>query len=165
MEGSFDQVAEKFLPKDQTFFDRTQKTMYGSISFCLKNVCTVWSLPWTRKRQFQKMPEKRDTECSKSFCTTSEFRFKMKHSCKKKFLVRNFICTCSMQFSQPSRVFLPAVRKFPAQNPKLFVETVFPKLYHSPNSCCENLQGSFDKTVDFSCSKSKKNNGKWFSSI
>ena len=37
-----------------------------------------------------------------------------------------------------------------------------PKFYHSSKSGCENLQGSFDNTVEFFCPKSKKNNENWF---
>ena len=79
----------------------------------------------TKKAVSTELPEKSDPESSKSFRTFSEFRFQKEHPFKKLFRVRTFLCTRSMQFSQASRDFLPAIWKIPAQKPQLIVETRF----------------------------------------
>ena len=78
-----------------------------------------------KKSSFDNLPEKSDIESSKSFRTFSEFRFQKEHPFKKNFRVRTFLCTRSMQFSQASRDFLPAIWKIPAQKPQLTVKTRF----------------------------------------
>ena len=115
----------KFFCQKTKHFLTAVKKQYGSINFCQKVYVFFELCHGHKKSSFDKLPEKSDTESSKSFCTISEFRSKMKHSCKIIFLVRSFICTCSMQFSQASREFLPAVWKIPAQKPQLIVETNF----------------------------------------
>ena len=101
------------------------KKQYGSINFCQKVYVYFEHCHGHKKSSFDILPEKSDTESSKSFCTTSEFSFQKEHLLKKLSRVRTILCTCSMQFSQASRDFLLAVWKIPAQKSQLIVETRF----------------------------------------
>ena len=164
----------KFWPPCPNFFcQKTKhfltavKKQYGSINFCQK-VCIYFELCHGHKKSsFDKLPEKSDTESSKSFCTISEFSFQKEHPFKKLFRVRTFLCTCSMQFSQASRDFMPAVWKIPAQKPQLIVERrILFRKYMIPQRVAAKIYKVFLTIMwIFFCPKSKKKNEKGFFSI
>ena len=83
------------------------------------------------------------------------------------FRVRTFLCTCSKQFSQASRDFLPAVWKIPTQKPQLIVETrfLFSK-YIIPQKVAAKIYKVVLTTLPENfCPKSEMNNENWFFSI
>ena len=117
-------LLKDFCQKTKHFLSALKK-QYGSTSFRQKSVCIVWTLPWTRNRQFQKNCRKKaKLNVRKAFARPRNLDSKWNILLKKLFRVRSFICRCSMLFSQPSRVFLPAVCKMPAQKPNLLEETI-----------------------------------------